>query len=128
MLRHLRDSVQHPVSLDYFQERLSAGWKLKAIEWEKEVEAPSEASVRPDQAAPYGMEIAPDASHLRHKSQDDPAVELDDEYIMQVGDERVEQFRHEVTSVATGVGFLRRISHHTPARSMIPIQSRSKKP
>jgi len=70
MLRHLRDSVQHPVSLDYFQERLSAGWKLKAIEWEKEVEAPSEASVRPDQAAPYGMEIAPDASHLRHNSQE----------------------------------------------------------
>ena len=66
MLRHLRDSVQHPVSLDYFQERLSAGWKLKAIEWEKEVEAPSEAAAPPDQAAPYDLEIAPDASRLRH--------------------------------------------------------------
>jgi hypothetical protein len=66
MLRHLRDSVQHPVSLDYFQERLSAGWKLKAIEWEKEVEAPSEAAIPPEHAAPYGLEIAPDASRLRH--------------------------------------------------------------
>ena len=66
MLRHLRDSVQHPVSLDYFQERLSAGWKLKAIEWEKEVEASSEPAPPPDHAAPYGLEIAPDASRLRH--------------------------------------------------------------
>ena len=57
MLRHLRDSVQHPVSLDYFQERLSAGWKLKAIEWEKEVEAPSEASVRPDRPRPTGWRL-----------------------------------------------------------------------
>jgi hypothetical protein len=65
MLRHLRDSVQHPVSLDYFQERLSAGWKLKAIEWEKEVEAPSEAASPPEHEAPYGLEIAPDAARLR---------------------------------------------------------------
>ena len=36
--------------------------------------------------------------------------------------------QHQRTSVATGVDFLRRISHHTPARSMIPIHSRSKKP
>jgi hypothetical protein len=64
MLRHLRDSVQHPVSLDYFQERLSAGWKLKAIEWEKEVEVPSEVAAPPDHEAPYGLEIAPDASRL----------------------------------------------------------------
>jgi len=65
MLRHLRDSVQQPVSLDYFQERLSAGWKLKAIEWEKEIEAPSESTPPPEHAAPYGLEIAPDASRLR---------------------------------------------------------------
>jgi hypothetical protein len=64
MLRHLRDSVQHPVSLDYFQERLSAGWKLNAIEWEKEVEVPSEVAAPPDHEAPYGLEIAPDASRL----------------------------------------------------------------
>jgi len=65
MLRHLRDSVQHPVSLDYFQERLSAGWKLKAVEWEREVEVPTETAAPPEQAAPYGLEIAPDASRLR---------------------------------------------------------------
>ena len=65
MLRHLRDTVQHPVSLDYFQERLSAGWKLKAVEWEREVEVPAETAIPPDQAAPYGLEIAPEASRLR---------------------------------------------------------------
>ena len=67
MLRHLRDTVQHPVSLDYFQERLSAGWKLKAVEWEREVEVPTETAAPPEQAqaAPYGLEIVPDASRLR---------------------------------------------------------------
>lgn len=65
MLRHLRDTVQHPVSLDYFQERLSAGWKLRAVEWEREVEVPTETAAPPEQAAPYGLEITPDASRLR---------------------------------------------------------------
>ena len=65
MLRHLRDSVQHPVSLDYFQERLSAGWKLKAVEWEKEVDVPMETAAPTDQPAPYGFEIVPDAARLR---------------------------------------------------------------
>ncbi|HEY3456178.1 MAG TPA: hypothetical protein VGK64_16490 [Bryobacteraceae bacterium] len=65
MLRHLRDTVQHPVSLDYFQERLSAGWKLKAVEWEREVEVPTETTAPPEQTAPYGLEIAPDAQRLR---------------------------------------------------------------
>jgi hypothetical protein len=67
MLRHLRDSIQQPVSLEYFQERLSAGWKLKAIEWEKEVEAApgAEAPRSGDEAAPYGFEIAPEPLRLR---------------------------------------------------------------
>jgi hypothetical protein len=70
MLRHVRDSVQQPVSLDYFQERLAAGWKLKAIEWEKEIEAPAETTAPSEQPAPYGLEVAPEASRLRQNPQE----------------------------------------------------------
>ena len=65
MLRHLRDAVQHPVSLDYFQERLAAGWKLTAIEWEKEVEVPAEPAAASPEGAPYGLELVPDVARLR---------------------------------------------------------------
>ena len=43
-------------------------------------------------------------------------------------DEDAENENHHFTSVTTGFGFLRRISHQTPNRSMIPIQSLSKNP
>ena len=66
---------------------------------------------------------------LRDQAERQPEIELGDEDIVEIIAERLPVLNdHHVTSVATGVGFLRRISHHTPARSMIPIHNRSKKP
>ena len=63
------------------------------------------------------------------KPERQPKIELDDEDIVQIIAEVLPVLdQHQFTSVAAGVGFLRRINHHTPARSMIPIHSRSKKP
>jgi hypothetical protein len=75
MTKQLRDQVQSPVSLEYFQERLSAGWKLKAIEWEKEdstVPAAADA-VAPeagDEATPYGLQLEPESAHLEYNPQE----------------------------------------------------------
>ena len=67
---------------------------------------------------------------LRDQPEGQPEIELGDEDVVEIIAERLPVLDQssDVTSVATGVGFLRRISHHTPARSMIPIHSRSKKP
>src|SRR3569832_2924646 len=66
---------------------------------------------------------------LRNKAEGQPEVELGDKNVVDVVAECLPVLdQHYFTSLATGVGFLRRISHHTPARSMIPIHSRSKKP
>jgi hypothetical protein len=74
-MRQLRDQVQKPVSIDYFQERLSAGWKLKAIEWEKEDDAAPAAGAAAgtaagDAAAPYGTQVEPETAHLEYNPQE----------------------------------------------------------
>ena len=69
----VRDYIQHPITIEYFQERLSSGWKVRAIEWQKD-----EANAEQEQAAsipaaagleepPYGFEVASDSAHLKHK-------------------------------------------------------------
>lgn len=74
MMKYLRDRVQHPVSLDYFQEKLSTGWKIETIEWSKE---DGVASYNPvslpepgEEAAPYGLEIVTESQQLRHNPQE----------------------------------------------------------
>ena len=61
MPEKLRDLIEEPVSLDYFQERVAQGWRLKAIEWEKDGEAKApEAREQP----PYGLELVPESASL----------------------------------------------------------------
>lgn len=65
-MRIIRDRVQEPVTIEYFQRRLSEGWKLKAVEWEKDNEAPAGSDEEQIQEVPYGLAIAADAERLRH--------------------------------------------------------------
>ncbi len=66
-MRQLRDEIAGPVSLDYFHERTTAGWKLKAVEWERTEQGA--LSEPPEKlAAPYGIEVVPDTARLQPKS------------------------------------------------------------
>ena len=70
-MRHLRDQIQQPVSLDYFQQRTAAGWKLKAIEWEREdggegADPPALAEA----TSPFGLELVPETARLRQKPEE----------------------------------------------------------
>jgi hypothetical protein len=66
-MRQLRDEIESPVSLDYFQKRTASGWKLKAIEWEKESE--ETASALPDGVpSPYGIALVPETARLQPKA------------------------------------------------------------
>jgi hypothetical protein len=61
MPEKLRDVVEHPVSLDYFQQRVAQGWRLKAIEWEKDgLASTSEAR----EQVPYGLGLIPESARL----------------------------------------------------------------
>jgi len=60
-MRQLRDEIDSPVSLDYFQQRTAAGWTLKAIEWQR----PGENESKDGMPAPYGIAVVPDTARLQ---------------------------------------------------------------
>jgi hypothetical protein len=65
-MRSIRDRVQEPVTLEYFQRRLSEGWKLRAVEWERDEEFAGMAEEDTTEEVPYGLEIGANAERLRH--------------------------------------------------------------
>jgi hypothetical protein len=67
-MRQLRDELESPVSLDYFHQRTVAGWKLKAVEWERADESAAEPLSQDKVAAPYGIEVVPDTARLQPKT------------------------------------------------------------
>ncbi len=69
-MRTIRDRVQDPVTLDYFQKRISEGWKLKAVEWEREDMAVSQDEPAGTAEVPYGLEIGGDAERLWQNAQE----------------------------------------------------------
>jgi hypothetical protein len=58
-----REPVSIPPTADYLSQRTAAGWKLVALEWEREVEAAPVASVITEEI-PYGLRVADDCHHL----------------------------------------------------------------
>lgn len=67
-MRELRDEIEGPVSLDYFHQRTVAGWKLKAVEWERADEAAAAPQGTEKLSAPYGIEVVPDTARLQPKT------------------------------------------------------------
>jgi len=68
-MRQLRDQIQSPVSLDYFQQRAASGWTLKAIEWERaedEAGLPATGST----PSPYGLELVPETARLQQNPEE----------------------------------------------------------
>jgi hypothetical protein len=67
-MRQLRDEIDSPVSLDYFQGRTAAGWTLKAIEWERPGD---EAEPLPEGiASPYGISVVPETARLQPNTEE----------------------------------------------------------
>jgi recombinase len=69
-MRQLRDEVQSPVSLDYFQKRMADGWTLTAIEWEKQGEEDAGPVLPEGIAAPYGIAVVPDTARLQPRTEE----------------------------------------------------------
>lgn len=61
----VRDLMEHPVSLDYFQGRVANGWRLKAIEWEKDVADDLAGASTQATAPPYGLAVVPETATLQ---------------------------------------------------------------
>lgn len=65
MAERIRDLLTGPVTLDYFVGRLNEGWKLAAVEWEREQSAAAGEPVETRrEEVPYGFKISADCLHL----------------------------------------------------------------
>ena len=62
----IREPLAGSPTLEYLNERMAAGWKLVALEWEKPAEstlAPNEDAERVEEI-PYGLQVSGDALRL----------------------------------------------------------------
>jgi hypothetical protein len=61
----VREAVNAPLHLEYFTQRAATGWKLVAMEWERELpgDEPQAPSKRLE-PVPYGLRVAEDCQHL----------------------------------------------------------------
>jgi hypothetical protein len=69
-MRQLRDQIENPVSLDYFQQRTAAGWTLKAIEWERADDAAAVPQTGSSVPSPYGLELVPETARLQQSPEE----------------------------------------------------------
>jgi hypothetical protein len=73
MKQQMRDVVTGEITLDYLVKRSADGWKIASIEWVRESAEEGAPVVAENQAVltakevtavPYGLQVAPDGSHL----------------------------------------------------------------
>jgi hypothetical protein len=60
----VRETLTGLPTLEHLTERVAAGWKLAAIEWERDIDAPAETAGPLVEQIPYGMRVADDCTGL----------------------------------------------------------------
>lgn len=63
-LERIREKYTGPLELDYLRERERAGWRLVAVEWERETESEKAAPELALDDAPFGQRVAGDCERL----------------------------------------------------------------
>lgn len=78
-VERVRELVVTTPDADYFRRRAEEGWKLAAIEWQREGQGAGAAGIEP----PYGFRVAPDCSHLEEDPTEQQALETMMQLIVQ---------------------------------------------
>lgn len=84
-VERLREAVHGKLDLDDMQRKYAAGWRLAALEWEREA-ASDEPSATPQgnlHELPFGLRIAPDCMHLEEEPTEMKALHTLMELIVQ---------------------------------------------
>jgi hypothetical protein len=63
-LERVREVLSKPLEPEYVEQKAEAGWKLVAVEWEREVEAEEKEAGRVVEEVPYGLRVGEDCLHL----------------------------------------------------------------
>jgi hypothetical protein len=81
----VREAARSPLELDYFTERAAAGWRLVALEWERDVpgEVQEPAPARKLAPVPYGLRVSDDCQHLEENPLEMQVLKMMMEFIVQ---------------------------------------------
>jgi hypothetical protein len=60
----IREVLSKPLEPEYIKQRAEEGWKLVAVEWEREVEAGEKERPGIIEDVPYGLRVGDDCAHL----------------------------------------------------------------
>lgn len=80
-LQRVREVPSAPLTPDYVSQKAKEGWKLTAVEWEREVE-----DLEPEplsEEVPYGLRVSPDCKHLEENTAEKQALILMMDLIVQ---------------------------------------------
>lgn len=73
-VERIRESIAGSVDAEHFRQKAEAGWKLVAMEWQREIpgeEAEPETLI---QEIPYGLRVAGDCLHLEEEPDEKNAL------------------------------------------------------
>jgi len=82
-LQRVREVPSGPLTPDYVSQKSKDGWKLTAIEWEREVEEPTSQPGPLTEEVPYGLRVSADCSHLEENTAEKQALVLMMDLIVQ---------------------------------------------
>ena len=63
-VERVREVMEMPLEPEYVKLKSAAGWKLVAVEWEREVEEPHKKPRHSLEEIPYGLRVSDDCLHL----------------------------------------------------------------
>src|ERR1017187_5647846 len=82
-LQRVREVPSGPLSQDYVSQKAKEGWKLTAVEWEREVEEPVGQPGPLTEEVPYGLRVSADCSHLEENASEKQTLVLMMDLIVQ---------------------------------------------
>ena len=69
-LERVRESVEGIPDAEYVKQREGAGWKLLAVEWQRETDAEAAEPRSQVEDLPFGVRVAGDCEHLEENPQE----------------------------------------------------------
>lgn len=63
-IERIRETISAPVDAEHMRQKTDAGWRLVALEWQREIPGEAGESEILIQEIPYGLRVAGDCLHL----------------------------------------------------------------
>src|SRR5689334_4459321 len=82
-LQRVREVPSTPLTPDYVSQKAKEGWRLTAVEWEREVEEPAGQPGALSEDVPYGLKVSADCSRLEENPAEKQALILMMDLIVQ---------------------------------------------